>query len=599
MVGAALRAARLWHRGGRAGGGAPHATLLLSVGPGALRRRLGRLRAAVQVAGGARLQGRALRGAAGSGSHLWGPHLLQLRAPLALLAAGLRRAGRCVSCLLRLVCRHPPGSTPRGSTGACLVRARLDAVLQRRLPETPRAVDMALNVGSALGQFLSPLYTHFLLQHYGLQGTPLMLAGVILQAAVGSLLLDCGPARPVPPAHRPRTTAFIDASSDLLLTSASSHHKVSEDERFVSDLAPDSIAGIASRRSACGISILPKIPEEGEDGEDSPGDPSEEAGRARRQGRAEALTFSASCVGEYVVIESAQADVVPRPRATRRSGRHSGDAVVRVAGMMPHEQEFLLRAVTPATPVGNGKSQMLLVDSSTVHDLSAIAEKDRGDWRCRCPCFAALGDALRTSHTLPALLLRVSVRLCPMAFAALAPVAVRTHISESTLDEAMLTVTISGFSWLCFLVTMPWFLGMASHRQKFLYSVGSFAAAAGLYLFSESTSHDQIILNCVIIGIGQGASLATSRTVVLDALGGSALSRLGCALDVASAVVVLLAASIMGVFLGHEGGTTGCFVFLAVLQAASGLCWIVKPMMARFREHGHHDWSAGEFLQPS
>nr|CAD7424951.1 unnamed protein product [Timema monikensis] len=93
----------------------------------------------------------------------------------------------------------------------------------------------------------------------------------------------------------------------------------------------------------------------------------------------------------------------------------------------------------------------------------------------------SLKEAWRTPDVLSCLLLRVSIKLCPMGFVVLAPIAVRTHISESSVDEAVYTVTISGFSWLCFMALMPWFVGMDPRCRKYLYSTGCFIASAGLY----------------------------------------------------------------------------------------------------------------------
>nr|CAD7263557.1 unnamed protein product [Timema shepardi] len=167
----------------------------------------------------------------------------------------------------------------------------------------------------------------------------------------------------------------------------------------------------------------------------------------------------------------------------------------------------------------------------TVEDLSNLGEDSRknseviGDGcrkLCRCcgPCSncrnvlknmtlacgwlmkswsSSLKEAWRTPDVLSCLLLRVSIKLCPMGFVVLAPIAVRTHISESSVDEAVYTVTISGFSWLCFMALMPWFVGMDPRRRKYLYSTGCFIASAGLYR--------------------QGASLATGFKVIQESLG--------------------------------------------------------------------------------
>nr|CAD7439319.1 unnamed protein product [Timema bartmani] len=201
----------------------------------------------------------------------------------------------------------------------------------------------------------------------------------------------------------------------------------------------------------------------------------------------------------------------------------------------------------------------------TVEDLSNLGEDSRekseviGDGcrklcRCCAPCSSncrnvlknmtlecgrlmkswsgSLKEAWRTPDVISCLLLRVSIKLCPMGFVVLAPIAVRTHISESSVDEAVYTVTISGFSWLCFMALMPWFVSMDPRRRKYLYSTGCFIASAGLYR--------------------QGASLAMGSKVIQESLGIRNVPIIAGILDVSAGIVILLATTVMGFLKFYE-----------------------------------------------
>jgi hypothetical protein len=90
-------------------------------------------------------------------------------------------------------------------------------------------------------------------------------------------------------------------------------------------------------------------------------------------------------------------------------------------------------------------------------------------------------ECIRVPYFFPSLLLRLTLRLCPMGFAALSPLLAKRIIDGCTNEEAVFSVSISGFLWLCFLLATPWFSKISPSKHRYLFVAGNILCAFGLH----------------------------------------------------------------------------------------------------------------------
>jgi hypothetical protein len=95
--------------------------------------------------------------------------------------------------------------------------------------------------------------------------------------------------------------------------------------------------------------------------------------------------------------------------------------------------------------------------------------------------FWDISECVRVPYFFPSLLLRLTLRLCPMGFTALSPLLAKRIIGGCTNEEAVFSVSISGFVWLCFLLTTPWCSKIPPSKHRYLFIAGSILAACGLH----------------------------------------------------------------------------------------------------------------------
>jgi len=65
-------------------------------------------------------------------------------------------------------------------------------------------------------------------------------------------------------------------------------------------------------------------------------------------------------------------------------------------------------------------------------------------------------------------------------------------------------------------------------------------------VLSRAESHDRLTLSCGIFGLGLGATMVTGTKMQREALGTWNLNRMDMILDLASGILILIAASLMG-----------------------------------------------------
>jgi hypothetical protein len=90
-------------------------------------------------------------------------------------------------------------------------------------------------------------------------------------------------------------------------------------------------------------------------------------------------------------------------------------------------------------------------------------------------------ECIRIPYFFPSLLLRLTQRICPMGFAALSPLLAKRIIDGCTTEEAVFSVSISGFVWLCFLLVTPWCSKIPPSKHRYLFVAGNILSAYGLH----------------------------------------------------------------------------------------------------------------------
>ncbi|PSN41449.1 hypothetical protein C0J52_14537 [Blattella germanica] len=197
-------------------------------------------------------------------------------------------------------------------------------------------------------------------------------------------------------------------------------------------------------------------------------------------------------------------------------------------------------------------------------------------------------------YIFPSLLMRLTLRLCPMGFAALTPSFVKHLLVDCSNKDAVFPVSVAGFVWLCYLLVTPWCTKLRPRTRKCLFALGNFVAAFGLHFLSKADSHDRVTLGCAIFGLGNGITAVTGSAVMREALGTWNLAKVGIILDIGSGILVLASASIMGVLLQNAEGLARCFILMAVLYLVTGATWLLRPLLASLQchHHAHSDWSS-------
>ncbi|KAJ9587657.1 hypothetical protein L9F63_018909, partial [Diploptera punctata] len=87
--------------------------------------------------------------------------------------------------------------------------------------------------------------------------------------------------------------------------------------------------------------------------------------------------------------------------------------------------------------------------------------------------------------------------------------------------------------------------------------------------------------------------VSTGMTVMRKSLGSWNFTRIDNILDIASGVLVLITASIMGVIMQEKDDLPECFVLMAVIYLVTGVTWFLRPLINNIhcQHNPHGDWS--------
>jgi hypothetical protein len=95
--------------------------------------------------------------------------------------------------------------------------------------------------------------------------------------------------------------------------------------------------------------------------------------------------------------------------------------------------------------------------------------------------FWKIPECIRVPYFYPSLFLQLTLRLCPMGFTALSPLLAKRNIDGCTNEEAVFSVSISGFVWMCSLLVTPCCSKLLHSKHRYLFVAGNLLCACGLY----------------------------------------------------------------------------------------------------------------------
>ena len=122
-----------------------------------------------------------------------------------------------------------------------------------------------------------------------------------------------------------------------------------------------------------------------------------------------------------------------------------------------------------------------LVFSCSYHFQHCHVFQQRYSQICQNPFFWDISEYVKIPYIFPSLLLRFTLRLCPVGFSVLSPLLAKELIDNCTNEEAVFSVSVAGFVWACFILVTPWCSKMSPGKHKYLFAAASIVAAYGLH----------------------------------------------------------------------------------------------------------------------
>lgn len=251
-----------------------------------------------------------------------------------------------------------------------------------------------------------------------------------------------------------------------------------------------------------------------------------------------------------------------------------------------HQGSYLLRECSRC-PSSLSQLMYRLVFSCSCHFRHCYIFHRQYSQNCQNPFFWDISEYVKIPYIFSSLLLRFTLRLCPMGFAVLSPLLAKKLIAGCTNGEAVFSVSISGFVWVCLIFATSLCSKMSAGKHKYLFAAGNMVAAYGLYLLSKAESHEKMALSCGIFGVGLGATMVTGNTTMYNALGSWNFAKVDEILDFFSGILVLVAGSAMNLFVKDQEGLTSCFTLLAIVYLVTGISWLLRPILNRLHCHYH------------
>lgn len=174
--------------------------------------------------------------------------------------------------------------------------------------------------------------------------------------------------------------------------------------------------------------------------------------------------------------------------------------------------------------------------------------------------FRPLFKSLKILEFYPCLLTNIHAMLSPLIFLNFIAFKTIDSMNSIYITDLAFMYSVIAFAYLVFLSTLPWVTEISKRNLKYLYILGCFVSASGIYSKSskydtvidtffaifvfilvglKTTSEDYIIVSCLIYGLGFGIETYLKDTVIKEELGVNKWSKSENTLEVLSGILLV------------------------------------------------------------
>lgn len=494
-----------------------------------------------------------------------------------------------------------------GGLGSSLISAQIDAIVFETYDSHLGIVRGLCVVGQAVGQSLFPHIITALIDNYGYSYAHIVLGGIMLQTLPAVMLLKVNPtaARPV------SFSRYSDLSKTYAIYSNEVENECYSNEMQLHDMgrkcwkspSDDNLhreevlridAGESyttttitppnspedTRRNAFGINILPDILEETEESEEDEDDHSniKETDINKNNKRYSAAIKSLSTISDNLD------DYI-----TRQGRRNSESDRECEKNREYTELEVTYDNVSPITDIQREK----IMKSFSFRCESAYARIRRRFWMPSYRMYRlrrklqftlySINDTLIKPLTrslsswrfYPALLLSFS-HLSLLAISLVLLPMVASHVRPKiTMTESNFLMSLHGFTWLCFLLCMPWLTETPKRNFKYVAVLGLIISTLACFVLAASSTHDMFSVGCVVAGLGFGAISSCWEGAVQDFVGVRKWPKLRSTLETLSAVLIVTLFVSVCLFTDMESNLQLYLFILGIILSVVTLIWTI------------------------
>ncbi|KAM3967944.1 uncharacterized protein ACR2FA_003943 [Aphomia sociella] len=505
---------------------------------------------------------------------------------------------------------HPYVYGILGGFGSSLLSAQVDAVIFDTYDTHLGTIKGLCFAGQAVGQSLFPHIITALIDYYGYSFSYIVLSGIMLQTlpAVMFLKVDETIKRPVSFSRYTDKTYAIFSNevlgngytSELQLhdlgkkcwksPSDDNLHREAEINVDISEYDDDVNATITpppspeeKRRNIFGVEILPEIPEESEDSDDN--EPSindkdiNHLKKKRFSSAIKRLSILGDSFDEYIMKQI-------------RRDSDKGDSLSREYT----EVEVTYDNISPVTDIQREK----IFNSFSFRCQSCYASFRR---RMRMPSYRIYRFKRRMMYLMysindtfikpltrslscwrfyPALILCFSKLSLTAISLVLMPVVASQVQPTISMTDINLLFSLHGFTWICFLLCIPWLTQTPKRNFKYVTVIGLIISSGACFLLAEAKNHDLLSIGCVIAGLGYGAVSSCWETAVQDFVGLRKWPKFHSTMETLSGM--LLCGFCLGIsfLVDHEGGLQLTLFILSGILAGITVIWTILAMVSLY-----------------
>lgn len=410
------------------------------------------------------------------------------------------------------------------------------------------------------------------------------------------------------PLHDLGKKCWKSPSDDNLHREFDSKDEVGYDNEIVATITPPP-SPEEKRRNIFGVEILPEIPEESEESDDD----DDHFVTDKEKSRINIKRLSVAIKRLSTLGDSLDDCISNQIRRDSHQSENSDNKEY-------SEVEVTYDNISPVTDIQREK----IFNSFNFRCQSAYASMRRRIWmpsyrvyriKKRLVYFMynindtflkPLTRSLSCWRFYPSLLLAFSkLSLTAVSLVLLPMIGTQTHPKISMSDSNFL-MSLYGFTWICFLLSMPWLATTPKRNFKYIAVIGlmvSTVACFGKYItivfllctyislydlltsvyfavLAEATDHDTISIGCVVAGFGYGAVSTCWETTIQDYVGARKWPKIHSPLETLSAVALTVFVIGISFIVDQEGGLQKSIFILGIVLGIITVLWTILAAVA-------------------